>query len=203
MASPTLASPMHFDAHASDEEKSLELAHRFQREEEEETIIQDEGVFQGEDGGGDPELDASLALAIQMQREFDEAQLRDALTMAGALPDDDDDERQLSPSQLDFDQLSRLADTVGKVTRGVSVEALGAMRVLSFEACECEGAPLILNSQCTICQLSYEGEDAMRVLPCNHVEHRDCVDIWFRDNKACPVCKADVQDLVDATAGSH
>ena len=42
------------------------------------------------------------------------------------------------------------------------------------------------------CPQDYEGGDKMRVLPCQHRFHSECVDQWLSNrHPVCPVCKAD------------
>jgi hypothetical protein len=43
---------------------------------------------------------------------------------------------------------------------------------------------------CSICFAQYESNDILRVLPCGHVFHADCGDLWFVRNQSCPLCKA-------------
>lgn len=40
--------------------------------------------------------------------------------------------------------------------------------------------------------MEFEAEDEMRVLPCRHAEHAECMDQWLTINKACPLCQAEV-----------
>jgi hypothetical protein len=59
---------------------------------------------------------------------------------------------------------------------------------------------------CSICLDKLKGKteedekvDQVRVLPCTHIYHTDCIDQWFKENVACPVCKKDQRDLLAAT----
>jgi len=47
-----------------------------------------------------------------------------------------------------------------------------------------------INTKCTVCQASFEGEDDTRILNCNHVYHTDCIDNWLTNyNYLCPCCR--------------
>ena len=45
--------------------------------------------------------------------------------------------------------------------------------------------------------MEYEDGDALRVLPCNHYMHRNCVDAWLVSNPSCPSCRHSLSELVD------
>ena len=47
-------------------------------------------------------------------------------------------------------------------------------------------------SQCSICRCEFEPEDELRVLPCGHADHAECIDQWLAVNKSCPLCNKDI-----------
>ncbi|KAK3100807.1 hypothetical protein FSP39_025526 [Pinctada imbricata] len=46
--------------------------------------------------------------------------------------------------------------------------------------------------QCAICIEGYKIAEEIRILPCKHIFHRDCVDAWLVDQRSCPMCKLDI-----------
>ena len=47
--------------------------------------------------------------------------------------------------------------------------------------------------QCPICITEYEDGEVLRVLPCEHLFHPQCIDAWLVQNGVCPVCKSDLR----------
>ncbi|XP_031389053.1 uncharacterized protein LOC116201788 isoform X1 [Punica granatum] len=49
--------------------------------------------------------------------------------------------------------------------------------------------------QCNICFAEYEEGDKIRVLPCQHEYHMECVDKWLKEiHGVCPLCRGDVRE---------
>ncbi|EEB09693.1 ubiquitin-protein ligase E3 [Schizosaccharomyces japonicus yFS275] len=49
---------------------------------------------------------------------------------------------------------------------------------------------------CVVCLENYQGNDFIRILPCGHIFHAHCLDIWMTRTFAnCPLCKADYSML--------
>lgn len=48
------------------------------------------------------------------------------------------------------------------------------------------------DASCVICLCDYEADEIVRFLPCKHHFHKDCVDVWLRLDKACCLCKQDI-----------
>ncbi|KAJ9450445.1 E3 ubiquitin ligase BIG BROTHER-related [Diplonema papillatum] len=51
------------------------------------------------------------------------------------------------------------------------------------------------NERCNVCLADYENGEELRVLPCMHLFHPECVDRWLRDNAVCPTCRADIAGM--------
>ncbi len=47
---------------------------------------------------------------------------------------------------------------------------------------------------CSICMNPYERGNQIKVLPCNrkHIFHKECIDKWLSNNKACPTCRKEI-----------
>ncbi len=43
--------------------------------------------------------------------------------------------------------------------------------------------------KCLICQFHYQEGERLRVLPCKHRFHNDCVDQWLMTKDHCPYCR--------------
>ncbi|KAL3498100.1 hypothetical protein ACH5RR_040832 [Cinchona calisaya] len=48
-------------------------------------------------------------------------------------------------------------------------------------------------AQCYICLVEYEEGDSVRILPCHHEYHKECIDRWLKEvHRVCPLCRGDV-----------
>ncbi|KAF9289763.1 hypothetical protein BGZ68_008727 [Mortierella alpina] len=45
---------------------------------------------------------------------------------------------------------------------------------------------------CAICLGDYRPDETIRLLPCQHHFHLECVDQWLLTDKSCPLCKHDI-----------
>ena len=179
-----LAAPASSDADLSelDEEtrQTIELAMKLQ---EEERLYMQEQMAAAARFAAEPEDEDSIALAIRLQQEDDESALRNAIGADGEDPG--------SPSEYTYEQLMRLQETVGMVSKGASVQAIEALRTVTLEDARADSS-IVLGEQCSICRMEFEGGDELRCLPCGHAEHAECLDQWLAINRSCPLCQADV-----------
>ncbi|XP_049729116.1 E3 ubiquitin-protein ligase RNF128 isoform X2 [Elephas maximus indicus] len=45
---------------------------------------------------------------------------------------------------------------------------------------------------CAVCIELYKPNDLVRILTCNHIFHKTCVDPWLLEHRTCPMCKCDI-----------
>jgi len=51
----------------------------------------------------------------------------------------------------------------------------------------------LMNESCSVCLAELEEGDLLRVLPCSHHFHKECIDHWLlHSSTACPACKCDL-----------
>ena len=43
--------------------------------------------------------------------------------------------------------------------------------------------------QCGICMDSFHESEELKMLPCDHIFHVDCMNQWIQNNKICPFCE--------------
>jgi len=58
----------------------------------------------------------------------------------------------------------------------------------------CEWRPGRLETQCSICINNYSESEIVKILPCGHSFHRDCIDHWLQIKSICPLCRNDIRD---------
>ena len=64
----------------------------------------------------------------------------------------------------------------------------------------------ITANECCLCMEHLGGDDVLRVLPCRHFFHRDCIDRWFatkpHQQRTCPLCKRDPLEQIEQAVAS-
>lgn len=68
------------------------------------------------------------------------------------------------------------------------------MTYAEFVQCSSEeGEPQLECDTCSICLEQFEPDTNVKKLPCGHVFHPICVDIWFEVSSRCPLCRSDAR----------
>ncbi|VDN28835.1 unnamed protein product [Gongylonema pulchrum] len=58
-----------------------------------------------------------------------------------------------------------------------------------LETLRIEDETIIAEKVCVICQFDFEHSDLLRVLPCEHHFHLNCIDKWLGASCTCPICR--------------
>merc|ERR1711879_1062310 len=57
--------------------------------------------------------------------------------------------------------------------------------------------------QCPICLETFGNAESVRCMPCKHVYHMECIDMWLATKNTCPSCVQDIRTGEDVRgAGS-
>nr|AAA28582.1 goliath protein [Drosophila melanogaster] len=56
---------------------------------------------------------------------------------------------------------------------------------------------------CAICIEAYKPTDTIRILPCKHEFHKNCIDPWLIEHRTCPMCKLDVLKFYGYVVGDQ
>jgi len=85
---------------------------------------------------------------------------------------------------IDETFLRNLDATIGIVPRGYSEEQIDTIPVKSHVCDEGE--------ICTICRENIDTGAEVRDIPCGHIYHKECLDTSLKDDKRCPLCRAEI-----------
>ena len=176
------------------QDESASFARLLQEQERAYYMMQFDGAAAAEeDAGGDAtpvdeEEDESLALARQLQEDEEREYRNRMLAMAGIDPENGDDSEAegLDTDAMTYEELCDLGEQVGKVVCGLTDAQTASLPGVKIDS-RFEG------TRCAVCCVEFDLEEEACQLPrCKHVYHRECVEPWFKENKACPTCKMDV-----------
>ncbi len=70
--------------------------------------------------------------------------------------------------------------------QGLTRDEVDDLPTFTYQARHPEGSDY---TQCSICLMDFEVDDTLRLLPCLHRYHTECVDRWFQQSTLCPLCK--------------
>ena len=87
---------------------------------------------------------------------------------------------------MTYEQILELENKIGNVSKGLSTEQKLCLKIEHYSPQKFEW------KECVICKETFNEKNVVRILHCKHIFHPQCIDIWFKDNKICPICKKEV-----------
>jgi hypothetical protein len=100
--------------------------------------------------------------------------------------------------QLSYEQLLELQERIGHVKVGLTPQQISRLPLITLRTTSAlstqAAAGACGSSRCVICCEDYAIGDALRLLPCRHGFHQQCIDAWLDGHKKCPVCQCDVAE---------
>lgn len=120
--------------------------------------------------------------------------LEDAQQSAESLVCSKNDIKKLPVRKFSYSASNRRKENVDDENGLDQLEQLGQQNGDGSE----EAQQLHYSELCVICLDEFKNNDEVRVLPCKHEFHLNCIDRWLTTRKRlCPICKGDV--LCDET----
>ncbi|PFH31230.1 zinc finger, C3HC4 type (RING finger) domain-containing protein [Besnoitia besnoiti] len=64
-----------------------------------------------------------------------------------------------------------------------------------------ERQSISINKSCPICMVDLDDEDEVLIMPCDsrHFFHKACVEHWLETSQACPICRANIVNILIGT----
>lgn len=166
----------------SQEEKDFEFALNMQMQELQQQQAQDLLVAQRLALEKDEQKN-KLAAQQRAQQQQQRLQMRSRPNLLSPLPN-----QQPSFDNADYEELLALDDNNVKV--GLPQEALAQL------PCKHYNGLMAGETQCFICYDHYKVNEKLRVLPCFHSFHANCVDEWLSNSVKCPICTKDLREMM-------
>ncbi|XP_062598161.1 uncharacterized protein LOC134259570 [Saccostrea cucullata] len=90
-------------------------------------------------------------------------------------------------SSNDFEDLLSIAELLGDVKpKGISSEEVTLLPEKKFHANN-------KMTSCSICMCDYILNERLKILPCFHEFHGECIEKWIVTNATCPICRVEVK----------
>ncbi|XP_059106429.1 E3 ubiquitin-protein ligase RLIM-like [Peromyscus eremicus] len=107
------------------------------------------------------------------------SEARQGTQVAGREESDDSDFWPFLPNFANFN------DIQNNHPKGLTKEQINSLPIRAF----CENDRL---SICTICITEYTESSRIRILPCSHEYHDECIDNWLPEKSNCPICRRQI-----------
>ena len=97
------------------------------------------------------------------------------------------DELYPNPDSMSYEQLLQLEDNMGNVNKGLSKKQFDKLPFVKYDKNKYSE-----NYQCIICMEEFQKNEKVKLLPCGHIFHDNCIKEWLMKQKSCPFCKSEI-----------
>jgi len=146
-----------------------------------------EGLHQEREARGEPERPRRIAFEIPIGRNGETMVLNPDEIFGGM--DEFFGRHGMPVSIMDMlNSLSGMNFTGNNFNRGTTEQQRDAIPVCKYSRAPGDTE----NATCSVCLTELEEGEDVKILPCKHIYHPQCIDRWLERSKLCCVCKTDV-----------
>ena len=92
-----------------------------------------------------------------------------------------------NPDAMSYEQLLQLEDNMGSVNKGLTKNQFEKLPEVKYDKNKYSE-----NYQCIICMEEFKIKEKVKLLPCGHIFHKNCIKEWLLKQKSCPFCKSEI-----------
>lgn len=88
----------------------------------------------------------------------------------------------------------QLNDNLELLAKRDVLETMSSLKIRTYRQPKpwCDSTQSVETDNCAVCLEPFNNNQCLRVLPCLHEYHRDCVDPWLLLQHTCPLCKRSI-----------
>ena len=118
----------------------------------------------------------------------------DMQALQAMLAEEEEEASDDSPDTNNYEMMLRLGETIGDVKKDrwkmVADKHISDLPTYCFQTSMADGlGENDTRRKCQVCQCDYEEKETIKMLPCRHCFHADCVDQWLKSNDSCAYCR--------------
>ncbi|XP_019377175.1 PREDICTED: E3 ubiquitin-protein ligase RNF128 [Gavialis gangeticus] len=87
-------------------------------------------------------------------------------------------------------RLARAQNRRQRQLKAEAKKAIGRLQLRTLKQGDKEIGPD--GDSCAVCIEAYKPNEVVRILTCNHLFHKNCIDPWLLEHRTCPMCKCDI-----------
>lgn len=121
----------------------------------------------------------------------------DMQALQALLAEEEEEASDDSPDTDNYEMMLRLGECIGDVKKDrwkmVADKHISDIPTYIFQKSMADGlGQNDTQRKCQVCQCDYEDKETIKMLPCRHCFHAECVDQWLKSNDNCAYCRKSI-----------